>query len=252
MSALIRLYPPDWRARYEDEFLSLLAERPPDVRDRLDIVRGALDARLRPQVPRSAMDAGPEEPSASVSSRVLGAFTLAGGVLWLTAMVVAINGPIVEDGGTRYRDGIAAIPFALAAFILLGAGLVGVARRLPRGEDVGGMAAALAAVTGAIWACMPWVFPLLIAVSAGWIVLGVSARRSAVMGRADAALLVGGIVLAWIFGVRGMLGTQPAIDPVLDGFVVFWIALTTVWVAFGHALLVGRPSLVTVEAAEGG
>jgi hypothetical protein len=240
MSALIRLYPPDWRSRYEDEFRSLLAERPPDVRDRVDIVRGALDARIRPHVRRTATDPEPEAPSASVSSRALGASTLAGGILWLVAMVVAINGPVVEDDGSRYRDGAAAIPFTIAAFLLLGAGLVGVARRLPYGEDVGGLAVALAAVTGSIWACMPWVFPLLFAASVGYIVLAISARRSGVMGRPDAALLVGGVVLAWIFVARGMLGVQPAIEPAFDGFVVFWIVFTTVWVAVGHTLLAKR------------
>ena len=46
MSALVRLYPRSWRERYEDEFLGLLEVRPPTMRDRVDILRGALDARL--------------------------------------------------------------------------------------------------------------------------------------------------------------------------------------------------------------
>ena len=53
MTRLIGLYPQTWRDRYEDEFLALLAERPPDPLDSLDIVRGAIDARLHPQVPGS-------------------------------------------------------------------------------------------------------------------------------------------------------------------------------------------------------
>ena len=48
--ALIRLYPAAWRARYGDEFAELLASRPPSVRDRLDIVFGAIDARVHPQL----------------------------------------------------------------------------------------------------------------------------------------------------------------------------------------------------------
>ena len=48
MTRLIGLYPRAWRTRYEDEFLALLSDRPPDVLDRLDIVRGAIDARLHP------------------------------------------------------------------------------------------------------------------------------------------------------------------------------------------------------------
>ena len=46
MSALVRLYPRTWRDRYESEFLHVLESRPPSPRDRLDIVRGALDAGL--------------------------------------------------------------------------------------------------------------------------------------------------------------------------------------------------------------
>jgi cytochrome b6-f complex iron-sulfur subunit len=46
---LLRLFPRAWRARYEQEFLALIEDRPPGVRDALDIVLSACDARLRPQ-----------------------------------------------------------------------------------------------------------------------------------------------------------------------------------------------------------
>jgi MFS family permease len=51
MSRLLALYPRAWRARYGDEFAELLEARPPSLRDRLDIVVGAIDARVNPQVP---------------------------------------------------------------------------------------------------------------------------------------------------------------------------------------------------------
>ncbi len=51
MSGLLRLYPRAWRARYGNEFAELLEARPPSLRDRVDIVIGAIDARLYPQVP---------------------------------------------------------------------------------------------------------------------------------------------------------------------------------------------------------
>lgn len=53
MSRLIRLYPPRWRARYETEFRALLDEHQPDLRDRLDILRGAVLAWLNPRYGRS-------------------------------------------------------------------------------------------------------------------------------------------------------------------------------------------------------
>jgi hypothetical protein len=54
MSALVRLYPQAWRDRYEVEFQGLLEARPPTARDRLDILRGAIDARLHGEIPGSA------------------------------------------------------------------------------------------------------------------------------------------------------------------------------------------------------
>ncbi len=50
MTALLRLYPRAWRQRYEAEFLAMLEDRPPSLRDRIDILRGAIDARLNLQV----------------------------------------------------------------------------------------------------------------------------------------------------------------------------------------------------------
>lgn len=50
MIQLLDLYPRPWRDRYGDEFAELLATRPPGARDRFDIVLGAIDARLNPQV----------------------------------------------------------------------------------------------------------------------------------------------------------------------------------------------------------
>jgi hypothetical protein len=249
MTSLVRLYPPDWRARYEDEFLSLLAERPPDVRDRVDIVRGALDARLRPQVPKGPVEPIEEAPRTSISQRSLGGIVLAGAIVWLGALVVYLDGPIVVDGASSYRDGSAALPLTFLAFVLLGAGLVGVARSLPHGTDVGGLAAAVAAVTGATWALVPWVIWLLVAASIGFVVLAVTARRTRVWGVLDTSILVGGVALTWVLAVRAMLGIAVVTD--FDAYVPFWIAMTSIWIAVGHALIAGRRSAAAEGFVEG-
>ena len=44
---LVRRYPGWWRARYADEVLALLEDRPAGWRDRLDLAHGAIDAHLR-------------------------------------------------------------------------------------------------------------------------------------------------------------------------------------------------------------
>jgi hypothetical protein len=47
---LVRLYPRAWRERYEEEFVAMLEQRPMSLADALDVVLGALDAHLDPQV----------------------------------------------------------------------------------------------------------------------------------------------------------------------------------------------------------
>jgi hypothetical protein len=46
----VRFYPPGWRARYEEELRVLLTERPATLATLLDLLRGALDARLNNHV----------------------------------------------------------------------------------------------------------------------------------------------------------------------------------------------------------
>lgn len=50
MRALLRLYPRAWREYYGEEFAEILAAQPLSLRLLVDIVGGAVDARLRPQV----------------------------------------------------------------------------------------------------------------------------------------------------------------------------------------------------------
>ena len=78
-SALLRLFPPAWRARYGDEFAELLAARRPTLRDRLDIVHGAIDARLHPQVVGTSA-----QRVATVGDRVLALPAVVVGALFST------------------------------------------------------------------------------------------------------------------------------------------------------------------------
>ncbi len=53
MRKLVYLYPRAWRARYGEEFLALLDEQAPTPRVVVDLILGAVDAHLRPQVSRA-------------------------------------------------------------------------------------------------------------------------------------------------------------------------------------------------------
>jgi hypothetical protein len=65
MKWLLRLYPKTWRRRYEAEFLALLEEESPkeespiSLSERLDVVRGGLDARIHLRKAPDAGDRGP-------------------------------------------------------------------------------------------------------------------------------------------------------------------------------------------------
>ena len=87
-SLLIRCYPARWRARYGDEFLALLEERPLGPYDVLDILIGALDARLRSRGQRAAR---PNGRGLSMSLRIGGIAAILGAVLWAVAGLLTIG-----------------------------------------------------------------------------------------------------------------------------------------------------------------
>jgi hypothetical protein len=167
MSRLVGLYPEAWRARYGDEFQALLADRPPTVGERLDIVRSAVDARLRPQLP------GPRR----VADR-FGLAPLAGFAMFAIVAILLSTGPVHSDDFGTYRDGSAALPFFVLALILLSIGLFRIVDRLPKAARWPRAAGWIAIVVGPMWAMAPWIAPIGLAFLLGVLGLGVGARRA--------------------------------------------------------------------------
>ena len=67
---LLRAYPRGWRERYGQEFLALLSDRRPGPAEVLDVLAGALDARLHPgRTPRHALERLAAVPPAPVAAR---------------------------------------------------------------------------------------------------------------------------------------------------------------------------------------
>ncbi|MEO5704529.1 MAG: hypothetical protein ABIR64_05985 [Candidatus Limnocylindrales bacterium] len=89
MSKLVRLYPAGWRARYGAEFEELLAERPPTGRDLLDIVVGAIDARVSPQL-RNV----PSGQGVALTNRLAGFAAVAGGLTFSVALLALLLGDV--------------------------------------------------------------------------------------------------------------------------------------------------------------
>ena len=85
MSRLLRLYPVAWRERYEPELLGLLHDRPVRLRGSVDVVLGAIDAHLHPE-----LIGGTRQPW---THRLPGLLAMTAGLIWswfwLRALLVA-------------------------------------------------------------------------------------------------------------------------------------------------------------------
>jgi hypothetical protein len=108
---ILRLYPAEWRSRYEVEVADLLDERPLTMADRWDLLRGAADAHLHPGRP----------------SRLPPFAALAGGALWLIVGLTVLVQPVPPDWPGYL---IETVPLAFVGALLVGLALVGAWLRL--------------------------------------------------------------------------------------------------------------------------
>lgn len=245
MTRLVGLYPRGWRDRYEVEFLALLSERPPDPLDRIDIVRGAIDARLHPQR-NGVAEPPPEDPlpyNGPWSARRAGWITLAGGFVWLAMIVIVLNSPVVSDSWGTYRDVSMALPFFFVALVLLGIGTWAVAAIVPSTARVARTAALVAGLAGLLWAFTPWFLWTGLIMSVGLCILAVGAARTGRWRGLDAALMVGAVGVAWgsIFIATSMLAARPGYSlESYDALFGFLLVLGLMWIATAHALI--RPA----------
>jgi hypothetical protein len=246
VSRLIALYPRTWRERYGDEFLALLSERPPDPLDRIDIVRGAIDARLHPQ-PDPQRSPEPLEPlpyNGPWSIRRAGIVSLVGGFFWIATIGIAVNGPIMRDGLHVYRDVGAAIMTFLISVALLIVGLWAAAATLPSRSRVARTAALVAGLAGAVWAIAPWLLMFGAVMCLGFAILAIEAARTARWRRSDAAILVAGITASVAVVIAAVNGINPPVAQPDVQFVAL-LMLAPLWFATAHALL--RPAIPVAE-----
>jgi hypothetical protein len=149
MTRLIALYPRAWRDRYENEFLALLQERTPEPRDRFDIVRGAVDARLHPQAGRSSSG----EPDGTRSARLDAVLAVLAGALWV-ATGLAFQGSSV-DPDLGYKDTELALLLGIAGALVAGLTALVVSFALP-GRHLVASISSIAVVIGALAMVLPW------------------------------------------------------------------------------------------------
>ena len=164
MSRLLRLYPRAWRERYGDEFRALLDERPPSLADRLDIVRGALDAHRHPQLATADRDPLAWAPFAGTVT------------LGLTVLVVAASPEVTDEYGT-YREAGGGMLVFLISFVLLALGYAAGFARLPSRARAGRAAAVVGAGCALLLALQPWLIHVVAVFAAATVVLAVEGVR---------------------------------------------------------------------------
>jgi hypothetical protein len=238
MSRLVRLYPEAFRSRYEVELVELLEERPPTLLDRADLIRGALDARLHPQVvhPGAVTIPSPAAEDAIRLARRLGIGALGGAALWTIAFVVAVLGPVRYDDQGAYRDGAAALPFLLGAVALLAGGLAGQLVRLPRDARLARTGAWLALPFLVIWGTQPWLVWAAVPMVCGLAALAVGAHRSGAWPTTTSVA----VALACLAVVALMaFGFSAAVDRMAGGVLLLIAATAFVpaWLGVGTSLI---------------
>jgi hypothetical protein len=229
MSLAVRLYPAAWRERYGDELEALLADHPPALRDRIDLIRGAIDARLHPDL---------------VGDRWIGdrrGFApLVGFAMLVLAVVIMGNGPVRHDDYGTYRDGSAGLPFLVLSMALLSVGVYATIVRLPADDRLSTAAGVIAIVAGMFWAFMPWVLPVGLAFLAGLTVLAVGARRARVLSiPAEAIVVVAAALPAGVMVAQLFLPWYAMRVSGLDYLVVL-APLCLIWLVVGSVVLRGR------------
>jgi hypothetical protein len=227
---LLRLYPETWRARYGAELTELLLARPPSPRDRLDILRGAVDARLNPQLT--------EEPVVRVATavdRLLAlAGVLAGSLFTVWASIIAVATPrwgsmeLVDQGlmGTAFGAGMLGMILAVCV-------LVGLAARYV--DELGALGAVASIVVAA-----GFFFAVAGASIVGMLLLtGGTVALAPPLSRVVHPLVAAALALATILLVLAMLGFVGS-----EGQTTFWLiwggGFGPAWIILGISLRHGR------------
>ena len=218
-SLLIRCYPARWRARYGDEFLSVLEERPLGPFDIADILLGALDARLRS---RGLTSAGQQGRGFTMSLRVGGLSAILGAGLLGVAGLLGSDVIIRVDGSITQTVFIAGLAVLLVALTGLSA-FQGRAYPAQSWASFGLAAVGMAAIITA-FLVRPWITDDLwyvfmfgvFAALGGCLLFAITTYRTGVLSRA-AALLIGiGSVVVLV---------QPLIAIGLASLAIGWFVL---------------------------
>ncbi len=232
MRWLIRLYPEAWRLRYGEEFEGLLEQRQLSPIDVFDVVMGAIEAHLRPQV--SAERVIPDGRQLMKPHQWAGLAGAVGGSLLAVKMLDEVN------SGPPYRWDTSWLLFmALLGLYLRVRGQLDGLGRAGLAIGFAGLAVALAGTyvqyffIDVFWPAAELGFLLALY---GVIVAGAAVARARLLGRLSFTLLVVGVLgsAAWAVGAPDASGPLVTL-----GSVALWTLYTLSWALLGYAICSG-------------
>ena len=214
ISILVRLYPPDWRARYEPELVALLADTVLTPTAVLDVALAALDARLSRDYPSEA-GAGRRVRRPMLNRLAPLAIVLGGVFLAMFILVIvvflAVSSPEGPDSSGLVLLAFYVVPFAVGALAI---GIGGITLRRLAGDPISRALGLLASAFGlalaaAIFALffvgnVAWapLSPLMPAFALASGLLGLRMLTAGPGARLQGTLLTAGLVaaVAWAIG----------------------------------------------------
>ncbi len=249
MRLLLRLYPKGWRLRYEDEFIAILEERGVTLFDVIDILRGGIDARLRPQVSAEV----PQTTGQAMRLPQLGALgaILSGTMLSVMSLETFTSLDSITGSWPEWLQFLLPLFFLAAA-----AGLYSISKgrlgHLGRRATILTVVSLVTAITGmltAVLASVLWSLVVLGLLGAfmGLALIGIAFIRSRLLGRWSFLPLALGLV-----GLVVVLSGEPAHSQLGYGVsVVLSLLFALGWVLLGYALWSQRIHLRTTTELAG-
>ncbi len=213
---LLRLYPGRWRARYGEEVSALLEARAMTWRDRLDLVRGALDAWIHPPTP----------------SRVPVVAALVGGGLWTVVAAGVVLGPTPPDWPGYLLE---VVPVATVAVAFLAVAVLGCALRSGDGAVGFRLTTAITIAGYVAW------FAMLTATAAGW-ADGPALAAAQALAIAGTTLIGAGLVRARDTTIGGLVTASGL--AMLVPWSAGWLVFGAAWTAIGVVLWVERATRI--------
>ena len=209
MKRLVALYPRWWRRRYGDEMRALLELAPRGPGDRVDLLRGALDAWLHPPRP----------------SHVPAVAALLGGGLWTIVAAGVVAQPVPPDWPGYIVD---VIPLALVSVVCLFVSVVGIGLRA---ADAAGRSMGLAIGLAGI-GYLGWAVALGGTAGAAFDGAALAAAQAAAM---VATAAIGAIVLRNGDDLVGLLVLGAAVSMLIP-WAAMWLLFGATWTAIGIVL----------------